>query len=166
VSAGKNKRGAPLARKDRIIARELGGELLIYDLTNDHAHCLNRTAAIVWKGCDGTKGVGELAEALRCDIGPEAGEEVVRLAIRQLGRRGLLEDGWREYAAPFVTRRELLTKYLPTALALPAVMSIVAPTEAQAVSCLAGGLSCTSDAQCCSNNCVINTGHGVCSPLG
>jgi hypothetical protein len=110
--------------------------------------------------------VDELAEALRRETGTKAGEDMVRLALRQLGRRGLLEDGWRECAAPFVTRREMLMKYLPAALALPAVMSITAPTEAQAVSCLAGGLSCTADAQCCSNNCVITTGQGICSPLG
>lgn len=158
---------APRARRDGLVVREVEGELLIYDLARDRAHCLNAASALVWKSCDGSNGAAELAEILRRETGTAACEEVVALALKQLGRRHLLEEGWGGGAVTRVSRRELLSKYLPVALTLPVVLSIAAPTAALAgASCIANGLSCTSDAQCCSNNCVITTGHGICSPLG
>jgi len=39
----------PLARKDQLIVKEVDDEVLVYDLKTDQAHCLNKTAALVWK---------------------------------------------------------------------------------------------------------------------
>ena len=43
----------PRARRDGLVIRELNGELLVYDLERHRAHCLNPTAALVFKQCDG-----------------------------------------------------------------------------------------------------------------
>lgn len=42
----------PRARRNHLVTKELGGEMLVYDRTNDEAHCLNTTAARVWAHCD------------------------------------------------------------------------------------------------------------------
>jgi hypothetical protein len=47
------KNARPLARKQDLLVRELADEVLVYDLANDEAHCLNETAAFVWMRCDG-----------------------------------------------------------------------------------------------------------------
>jgi len=39
----------PRARKDGLVIKELVNETLVYDLERDEAHCLNQTAALVWK---------------------------------------------------------------------------------------------------------------------
>ena len=39
----------PRARTSELIVKELPDETLVYDLANDKAHCLNHTAALVWK---------------------------------------------------------------------------------------------------------------------
>ena len=35
----------PKARTEQLIVKEVDGEVLVYDLTTDRAHCLNDTAA-------------------------------------------------------------------------------------------------------------------------
>jgi hypothetical protein len=54
----------PKACGEGIITREIDGELLIYDRTRDRAHCLNGSAAAVWKLCDGRSSVGDIAAQL------------------------------------------------------------------------------------------------------
>jgi hypothetical protein len=53
----------PEARGD-VISKEVDGELLVYDRVRDEAHCLNQTAAAVWKLCDGRTTPSEIAEKL------------------------------------------------------------------------------------------------------
>ena len=43
----------PLARKEGLVIQELPVEVLVYDLDRDKAHCLNETAAMVWRKCNG-----------------------------------------------------------------------------------------------------------------
>jgi hypothetical protein len=43
------KRHLPRVRKKNLIIDELADEVLVYDLDRHKAHCLNRTAALVWK---------------------------------------------------------------------------------------------------------------------
>ena len=54
----------PKARRDGIITKEVDGELLVYDIAKDKAHCLNETAAAVWQLCDGQTNVGQISERL------------------------------------------------------------------------------------------------------
>ncbi len=45
----KSTAALPHGRKDGLVVKELGNETLVYDLERDEAHCLNQTAALVWK---------------------------------------------------------------------------------------------------------------------
>jgi len=51
----------PRARKDDLLIQDLPEETLVYDVVRHRAHCLNRTAALVWRHCDGKTSVEKLA---------------------------------------------------------------------------------------------------------
>lgn len=155
----------PRARIDRLVISELDDETLIYDLERDEALCLNQTAALVWKRCNGKTTIGEVAGLLQDQLRAPVDVDIVWLALKQLQRFHLIEKGAGSVVGlPPVSRRTLLLKYAPAALALPVIMSITAPTPAQAASCSAGsaveGCPCSSNSDCASSNC----NAGVCGP--
>ncbi len=47
----------PIARKEGLVIQEMPEEVLVYDLDTNKAHCLNQTAAFVWKSCDGKNSI-------------------------------------------------------------------------------------------------------------
>jgi hypothetical protein len=124
----------PLARTDQLIVRELPDELLVYDLDRHKAHCLNKASAIVWKHCDGKTTVAEVARLLERELAALVDDDVIWLALTQLRRFHLLEEESRTILGRKVSRRDLVRKYLPAALALPVILSIPAPTAAQTTS--------------------------------
>jgi hypothetical protein len=73
----------PLARREAIITKEVDGELLVYDVTRDKAHCLNETAAAVWRLCDGRTSVAAIAARLTEDGQPATGAEQSRKSQEQ-----------------------------------------------------------------------------------
>ena len=110
----------PAARRDGIISKEADGELLIYDSRSDRAHCLNGSAAEIWKLCDGATTATEIARKLSaaadanvdCRIqadasrtgdnqeltqnipakDPDGVQEIVWIALAELRRTNLLEE--------------------------------------------------------------------------
>ena len=146
----------PRARTRDLVIRELDDETLVYDTERDKAHCLNRTAALVWGQCDGRTTVREVARSLRSEFSVSVDEDIVWLAVKQLERFHLVEPGLK---SPSVSRRSLMLKYAPAALALPVIMSISAPTPAGAASLCSqptgrpNGCPCSSSSQCASNFC-------------
>jgi len=153
------KKDLPRQRKQGLIIKRLPDEVLVYDQDRDRAHCLNQSAAAVWEQCDGQTTAAEIARSIQKQTGATVGEEVVWLALEQLGRDHLLEESVHWPASlPAMTRREAVRRIgIGAAVALPLVTSIIAPTPAQAATCLPSGANCTSDTQCCSGNC---TGMG------
>ncbi|HSK08260.1 MAG TPA: PqqD family protein [Vicinamibacterales bacterium] len=114
-------------------------ELLVYDRDRQKAHCLNRTAGLVWRNCDGTRSAAEIAVLLQAELHPEADEALVALAVSDLDRAHLLEKpaagthtdgGW--------SRREMV-RNVGLAVLAPVVLSVAAPTVAQASSALRAG---------------------------
>src|SRR5438270_13360436 len=95
----------PLARTDKLTVRAMPDETLVYDLERHKAHCLNRTASLVWEHCDGRHDADGLAELLARELALPAAEAAAaaRLALEQLSRRGLL----REAVAPAAGRERL-----------------------------------------------------------
>ena len=168
----KSTAALPHARKDGLVIKELPNETLVYDLERDEAHCLNQTAALVWKRCDGKTTIAKMTSLLQEKLDTSVNADVVWLAVRQLQRFHLVESYDGEIVVmPTVSRRNLVLKYAPAALVLPLIMSISAPAAAQAATptpppdpCIAnpGGLGCPCavDGQCDSQNC--NT--GTCGP--
>lgn len=122
----------PNAREKGLVVQDLSDETLVYDLERHKAHCLNRAAAAVWRLCDGKRDEAALARLLEKDLGTAADEDVVRLALRDLGRAHLLQEP--VAADPRLSRRRLIQR-LGQSLALPLVVSIVSPTAAQAATC-------------------------------
>jgi hypothetical protein len=154
----------PLTRQDGLIIRELETEILIYDTRNNKAHCLNDTAAEVWKRCDGRATVEEISRSLTEQLGTPIDEKVVWFALKQFGRDELLEENVSlppAFIASGLNRREMVRALgLAAVVAAPLVTSIVAPSAVQAATCLPSGQPCGSSAQCCSGLC---TGGGTCA---
>ena len=154
----------PLARRDGLLIRELPGELLVYERDEHRAHCLNGTAAVVFKNADGTRTVTDLA-LLVAPPGEQAeGRAVVAEALARLAEAGLLEG---DPAATGWSRRDVVRRVgIGAAILLPAVASVVAPTPAEAaVTCVSDcsqqkdGTACNCygepicDATCISGSC-------------
>jgi hypothetical protein len=141
----------PKSRRD-CIARELDAEVVIYDPERHKGHCLNSTAAAVWKLCDGRQSSSDIAKLLSDQFSAHIDEQVVQLALQQLGAAHLLEQPGLRVKPP--SRRAALRRItVGAAVALPLITSMVAPEPANAQSCLHNLQSCTSNAQCCSGIC-------------
>ena len=152
----------PPARKN-VLLRELEDEVLMYDSERNVAHCLNRTAALVWQHCDGRTSVADMLRVLQnessipVDSVP-VDEDVVWLALGQFEKAQLLTGRiTRVSKSKGLSRRELIRKLgMAGAVALPLVSSVLVPTAADAVSCFPLGHGCGRDAQCCSGVCVAH----------
>jgi len=129
-------KNSPLSRKDNIVVQELKDEILIYDLKENKAYCLNETSALVWQMCDGNKSVPEISRQLSQKLNSPASEDLVWLAIDQLKKDNLLANS-EEINPDFqgLSRREVIRKVgLASMVAIPVVASLVAPTAAHAQS--------------------------------
>lgn len=143
----------PRSRTDNLVIRELDDEILVYDTDRDEAHCLNQTAALVWEQCDGKTTAAQAAHSLQDKLDVSVDTDLVWLAVKQLERFHLVVSSAKP---PSVSRRNLVLKYAPAALALPMIMSISAPTPAQAATCV----PCVYNFDCppgdfCSNGCCL-----------
>lgn len=123
----------PTARQEGILAHEINEELVIYDQERHLAHRLNRTAALVWRHCDGRTPVAEIAQVLGAKAGP-AEEELVHWALDELRGANLLFEATRP--ATMISRRAAMQRIARVAgiALIPVVTSIVAPTPADAQS--------------------------------
>ena len=147
----------PIARQEQLIIEEILDETIIYDLRRNRAHSLNRTAAFVWRHCDGRTGVRALARLLAkarlLDVSPTPpGPSATysrRAVMQTLGSVGRV------------------------ALVLPVVHSILTPLAAQAQSCIAAAAcrdltppACNGQPVCSppSNKCCTETSPTKCRP--
>jgi len=108
----------------------LHGELCIYEWTTKTVHALNPAAARVWEMCNGRTTIDEMTAAL--DPAPGA-ESIVRHALAQFERAGLLEEESVAGTVPLLSRRAMLGR-VGIAAAIPVVTSIVAPAPLAAQS--------------------------------
>ena len=159
-----NSSQIPVARKEGLVIQETTDEVLVYDLNSNKAHCLNQTAAFVWKSCDGNNSVTEITKAFESAVGSTVQEDLIWLAIDQLNEKNLLE---KEMKSNFAgrSRRDVIKKIgLAAVIALPVVASLTAPTSAMAASSCACAVpgDCAGQGGCPSTvNC---NGGGICAP--
>lgn len=149
----------PMARRDKLVIQELPDELLVYDQQRDMAHCLNRSAALIWKRCDGNTSVEEISRDVAKELQTKVDERAVWFAISQFAKDHLLESEMKVPAGMLqgMSRRQMVrTLGLAAVVAVPLVTSIVAPTPAQAATCRVSGTACTASSQCCSGLCSAN----------
>jgi hypothetical protein len=139
----------PLARRDGLLAEELGEELLLYDRDSHTAHCLSPIAACVWRHCDGEHGVTELADLAG------ASESLVADALRELREKDLLaaEPQLMQSTVPGVSRREAIVRvarYGAAAAGASLIVSATAATPAMAESGIKEGRCVSSPGlKCC-----------------
>lgn len=154
----------PIARKDGLVVQETPESVLVYDLNTNKAHCLNETAAFIWKECDGRTSVADMTALFEDQTGKNVDENLIWLAIDQLSDKNLLME-------PVVSklagqnRREVIKKIgLGAVIALPIVASLTAPTSVlAAASCTCvTPIDCNTQVTCPSTvNCAPT---GICSP--
>ncbi len=160
------------ARKEGLVIQEMPDEVLVFDLETNKAHCLNETAAFVWKACDGKNSVADITKLFGNKSGTSVPEDLVWLALDQLKKENLIENK-DEIIVDYngMSRREVIRKVgLASVVALPLISSLVAPTaaSAQTPNCSGGthrpnGCACGSPNQCASGIC---TGGSCIGPNG
>lgn len=155
----------PIARKSGLVIQEVPDEVLIFDVESNKAHCLNETASMVWRSCDGKTSVPQIAKFVEKKTGKSVSDDLVWLAIDQLNENKLLEN---KVASSFAgsSRREVIKKIgLASMVAIPVVASLVAPQNALAnVSCRCGStLECSFPGfETCFMDCCNSA--GICAP--
>ena len=131
---GKDRGGRPRRKRERLVVQELPEETLVYDLDRDKAHCLGPVAAAVWEACNGQRSVAQIAGRVAEKTGRVVPDEAVWLSLRRLGRARLMEASVAlPVPPPRASRREWLKK--AAMLGGLSVLSITAPTAAQAATC-------------------------------
>src|SRR5262249_40376313 len=99
------------------------------------AHCLNATAALVWRSCDGRTSVADLAQIVLREIGAADAVAVVTLALEQLANRHLLDLApARLPSEARLSRRDALSRPAATAVVLPLVLTVTPRLAAQTMS--------------------------------
>ncbi len=130
----------PAARQDDMVFDGFLDEVLFYDLQRNRAHCLNRSAALVWQNCDGRTTVAELARVLASELEIPANEAMVWMALNRLSKARLLKAPVIPPGTPPTYSRRAVMQALGSvakiSLILPVVHSIVTPFAAQAQSCI------------------------------
>ena len=134
----------PLARTDGLLTETVDREVLVYDLERDTAFHLNSTAALVWRSCDGSRTVAELAALVAEELGEEPNEDVVLMALDNLSDHGLIRSGYKERdgAAVALSRRRFFRRVGAVgaaALNAPVVYGMSVPIAAAALSTGASG---------------------------
>lgn len=83
----------PKSRKD-IVAKQLGGEMMLYDPRTDNVHVLNETSLFIWKLLDGSHDYHQIEKKLRKDF--EVSSEInvledIKSICQDFRQKGLLE---------------------------------------------------------------------------
>src|SRR5205823_9239994 len=120
----------PSARQDRLVVQELSDEVLVYDLDRHRAHCLNRAAALIWRHCDGSTSVAEMARRLQQESGVLGDEEAVRLGLSRLSKAHLLQERVRHSARDDRATRRALIRRLAAIGGVGPVHPIASPPAA------------------------------------
>ncbi|HET8798315.1 MAG TPA: PqqD family protein, partial [Thermoanaerobaculia bacterium] len=157
--------GLPRARQERVLTTDMGDEIVLYDRREHRGHCLNRSAAAVWRRLDGRSSMEEIVAHLRQEVDPAADEETVWLALEELEKAGLLEGSVERPVSEGTSRRSLLRGMGAAAVLLPVISTVIAPPAYAQVS----GVACSPADTCatftCANGCACvptTEGNTVC----
>lgn len=124
----------PTARTNGLVVQDVPDEVLVYDLESNKAHCLNQTAAMVWRACDGKTSVPEIARLIGSQTGEKVSDDLVWLAIDQLQENSLLEAQIQSKFAGQSRREALKRIWMASMIALPIIASLAAPKSVMASS--------------------------------
>ena len=126
---------APCRIREHLSIQQIGTETLIYDGTRHQAFCLNQSSSVIWYLANGENSVAHIAAQASLQLWFAVTEDFVLFALEELSHDGLIKQWSRDVGSLEISRRRLL-QHLGTgsALLLPAVAAILAPTAAQAYS--------------------------------
>ena len=178
----------PKTRNENIVVQEMDNEILIYDLKENKAFCLNETSAMIWQLCDGKHSIAEMSLSLSKKLNQPMTDDLIWLALDNFKKDNLLEDS-QKFEIDFngLTRRQVVKKIgFSSLIVLPVIASLVAPAAAATASLLPNTAACNfNPAACQSNNCVpnaiggttccaagtgspsgVNPGNSTCTPVG
>jgi hypothetical protein len=151
----------PQARTSQLVTRDLGDELLVYDLDRHKAYCLNRVATQVFRHCDGQTTISDMVPRVGKILGTPIDELIVRLGLARLKKARLL-DGPPDLAFSSSRREMLRTFGRAAVVVVPLVTSLTVPMSAEAVSCPSH--PCSNTAECGNpSRCKCNPSK-VCGP--
>ena len=119
----------PLARNSQLIVEELAGEYVVYDSNSKKAHTLNSTVTWIWRHCDGSTSVDDMALNFEREFGGSDSMDVILSGIQQLEANNLLVPSTTGEA--MMSRRAVVAA--GSALA-PIIASVLVPTAASAKS--------------------------------
>ncbi len=161
---GLSAAAVPAARIEGLVTTEAGEEVLVYDQERHHIHHLNRTSAVIWRLCDGSRSVTAIALAASGETNIGIDETIVRLAIGELADAGLLARPVADtMRGPAQSRRVFMKRAaVAGAIAVPAIVSMTAPAAAGGAS-NSCGMRCTANSDCygkCCSQCGPYTGPG------
>ena len=138
----------PKARSAHLIVRDLDQETLVYDTKTHHATCLSALARDVWRLCDGTRNIDDIAESCQGDL---INTEVIHRTLLKLSKSNLLEEPYQ--IQHMESRRSVVGKLAGTASLAMAVTAISVPAASQGASCLPRFEECINNSDCCSGIC-------------
>ncbi|OGO04183.1 MAG: hypothetical protein A2Y73_05200 [Chloroflexi bacterium RBG_13_56_8] len=81
------------ARKLGVKSKDIGGELVLYEIDGEQIHILNPTAQLIWELCDGEHTPEKMEWAIRENFAVPEGQDVVgdiRRTLETLANKGLL----------------------------------------------------------------------------
>jgi len=126
---------SPRRLHKQISIQQIGAETLVYDESRHKAFCLNESSSVIWNLANGERSIAQIVAEASDELRASLNEEFVCFALAQLRRDGLMEPSSVPQASPAITRRAVLQRLSAgTAMLLPAVAAILAPTAAQAYS--------------------------------
>src|SRR2546427_1350322 len=96
----------PRARANQLVTRDVGDELLVYDLERHKAYCLNQVAMQVFRHCDGETTIPDMALRIGNALGMPVDEQAVHLGLLRLEKAHLLENPL--HLTLHTSRREML----------------------------------------------------------
>ena len=147
----------PNARVENLVVKHVDDETLVYDLERHRAYCLNAASGLIWRHCDGEMDARSAAASLRRELGLPADEEIVWLGVGDLRKARLLAEPPEPHLLTIrSTRRKFLRQAViasAAAILLPMVKSIVAPTAAQAATCVTDCTGLPDGTPCSPTNC-------------
>jgi hypothetical protein len=158
------------ARQDGVFAEDIVDEVLIYDTRADMGHALSKTAAVVWRTCEGGATLDEIAEQLIArDLADssDAAAELADTAVAELIEKRLLDTSGIEASAG-VSRRQAMRRMAGiggAAILGPLIVSAAVPTAAFALSCHSTGGTCGSSTShsCCTGYVCSSLTSGTCA---
>lgn len=120
--------GYPTIQDNRITIQDVETETLIYDERTHKAWRLNRSSACIWRLCNGSNTVRQIADAAAADLAAPVTEDLVLLTLDELLEKALLEPD--SFALPphTISRRQMMGRAGLTAAALlPVIAALTAP---------------------------------------